>query len=576
MILLQKLVEKKIIDKTKATEFEYEIKNSGKREEEVILSKDITTEDFLFGLKSEALNIPLKTIIAEDVSLKILDIIPEESAKYYKMIPIARDGNHLEVGMIYPEDLKAREALEFLARQSKFTYQIFLLTISNFEELFKKYKSLRKEVSKALKQLEEEVETEKKVKSWVMKAAEVERLAEEAPISKVVAVALRHAVDGGASDVHIEPVKDRVRVRFRLDGILHASIFLPLKILPAVVARIKIISNLKIDETRAPQDGRFSTKIEGRDIDFRVSTFPTTLGEKVAIRILDSGKREIDLKNLGISGRNFEAIQRAMDKSYGMILATGPTGSGKTTTLYAILGMLNKEDWNVITLEDPVEYNMNGVNQSQVNPEIGYTFASGLRSILRQDPDIIMVGEIRDEETANLAIHAALTGHTVLSSLHTSNTSGVIPRLIDMGVQQFLIPPTLSIAIAQRLARRLCTFCKKKVKATGVAKKMIMEELDKMPAVAKKELKISTDLYIYEAVGCRRCNNIGYSGRMGVYEILEMTENLAAVISKNSSEAAIQEEAQTQGMITMKQDGILKVLEGEISLEEVLRVAEEK
>lgn len=577
MNLLQKLVKKKIIDKEKATAIEYEAKNSGKREEELILKENLATEDFLFGLKSEMMKIPLRVVSADDISLKILDIIPEESAKYYKMVVLSRDGDNLEIGMVYPDDLNAREALEFLARRSKFTYQVFLITPSNFEEIFKKYRTLRKEVTKALEQLEVEMEEEKKEKVWAAKAAEVEKVAEEAPISKVVAVILRHAVDGNASDIHIEAVKEKVRVRFRLDGVLHASIFLPPKVLPAVVARIKILSNLKIDETRLPQDGRFSAKIEGRDVDFRVSTLPTTLGEKVVIRILDSTKRKINLEDLGITGRNLRAIENAMKKSYGMILSTGPTGSGKTTTLYAVLGLLNKEEWNVTTLEDPAEYYMEGVNQSQINPEIGYTFASGLRHILRQDPDVIMVGEIRDEETASLAIHATLTGHIVLSTLHTSNTIGVVPRLVDMGVQSFLIPPTLSIAIAQRLARKLCPYCRKKVKANKEAEKIILEEFERIPAAAKKELNIPLDeIYIYEPVGCKRCNQVGYSGRVGVFEILEMTEQLSDVVFKDLSETSIQKEAERQGMITMKQDGVLKALEGVTSLEEVMRVAEEK
>jgi len=572
MSLIQQLVKKRVLDKARATALEYEVKTSGRREEEVILEKRIVTEDFLFGLKSETLKIPLKVVSSDEVQLKILETIPEESAKYYQMIPLAKKNSHLEIGMVYPEDLKAREALEFLARQNKFSYRIFLITLSNFNELLRKYRTLKKEVTRALEELEVELEKEKPE----IRAAEVERMAEEAPISKVVAVILRHAVDGKASDVHIEPGREKLRVRFRLDGILHSSIFLPLRISPAIVARIKILSNLKIDETRVPQDGRFSTKIEGRNIDFRVSTFPTTLGEKVAIRILDPGERKIDFKELGITGRNLEVIERALKKPYGMILATGPTGSGKTTTLYAILGLFNKEEVNIITLEDPVEYFIEGVNQSQVRPEIGYTFASGLRYTLRQDPDILMVGEIRDEETASLAIHAALTGHILLSTIHTSNSLGVIPRLIDMGVQPFLLPPTLSLAIAQRLVRKLCPYCKKKIKAGREVKKLLLKEIEELPSDSKRRVNSLKELYIYEPVGCKRCNNIGYSGRVGIFEILEMTEQLAEVAIKEPSEKRIQEEAKRQGMITMKQDGILKVLEGTTSLEEVLRVAEEK
>jgi len=573
MDLVQQLVKKGVIDKKRATTLEYEIKTSNKRPEEVILEKRIVTEDFLFGLKGEVLKIPLKVVSSEEVQLKALETIPEESAKYYKMLPLAKEENRLEVGMVYPEDLKAREALEFLARQNKFSYQIFLISLSNFNELLTKYRSLKKEVKRALEELEVELEKEKKPG---VRTAEVERIAEEAPISKVVAVILRHAVDGKASDIHIEPSRDKLRVRFRLDGVLHPSIFLPMRILPAIVARIKILSNLKIDETRIPQDGRFSARIEDRIIDFRVSTFPTTLGEKAVMRILDPGERKIDFKELGITGRNLEAIKRGLDKSYGMILSTGPTGSGKTTTLYSVLSLFNKETVNIMTLEDPVEYFIEGVNQSQIKPEIGYSFGSGLRYMLRQDPDIIMVGEIRDEETASLAIHAALTGHILLSTLHTSNTLGVIPRLIDMGIEPFLLPSTLSLAIAQRLLRKLCPYCKKKVKANKEARKKIIDEIEKIPSVVKKEIKIEKVLYIYEPVGCKRCNNLGYAGRIGIFEILEMTENLEEIILKEPSESTIKEEAKRQGMITMKQDGMLKVLEGVTSLEEVLRVAEEK
>ncbi|MBU2635219.1 Flp pilus assembly complex ATPase component TadA [Patescibacteria group bacterium] len=576
MTLVQQLVKKGILEKQKATALEYEIKTSGQKEEEVILEKRIVSEDFLFGMKSEALKIPFKVISSQDVLLKVLETIPEESARYYQMIPLVKEADRLEIGMVYPEDLKAREALEFLARQSKFSYRIFLITLSNFNELLRKYRTLRKEVTRALEELETEIKKEEKVGKKKIKATELERVVEEAPISKVVAVILRHAVDGNASDIHIEPGREKLRVRFRLDGILHASIFLPLRILPAIVARIKILSNLKIDETRIPQDGRFSTKVGDRGIDFRVSTFPTTLGEKVAIRILDPGQRKADFKGMGITGINLKTIEKALKKPYGMILATGPTGSGKTTTLYAILSLFNKDEVNIMTLEDPVEYFIEGVNQSQVKPEIGYSFASGLRYTLRQDPDILMVGEIRDEETASLAIHAALTGHILLSTLHTSNTLGVIPRLIDMGIQPFLLPPTLGLAIAQRLVRKLCVHCKKKIEANKEVKKIILQEIKKFPPAVKTSIKLDKTFYIYEPVGCKRCNNVGYSGRIGVYEILEMTDQLGQLILTKPSEAQIAQEAERQGMLRMKQDGMLKVLEGVTSLEEVLRVAQEK
>jgi len=572
--LIQQLVKKGILEKEKAGPLEFEVKNSGKKEEEIILDRGIISENFLFNLKSENLKVPLKEVVAEEVPLKILELIPEESAKYYKMVPLFRKDTLLEVGMVYPEDLKAQEALQFLARRNKFSYQVFLITLSSLSNLLKQYRTLKREVGRALEELETELK-EETLEMKPVKAAEFERLAEEAPVIKVVAVILRHAVEGNASDIHIEPGREKSRIRFRVDGVLHSSIFLPLRVHPAVVARIKILSNLKIDETRIPQDGRFSTRIGGRDIDFRVSTFPTATGEKAAIRVLNplEGLKKFD--ELGLERRNLEVVKTAIKKPYGLILATGPTGCGKTTTLYAILNLLNKEGVNIVTLEDPVEYFVEGVNQSQVKPDIGYGFAQGLRQILRQDPNIIMVGEIRDEETAGLAIHAALTGHIVLSTLHTNNAAGVIPRLIDMGVKPFLISPALSIAIAQRLVGVLCPDCKKKVKAKKEAQDLILKEIEGLPPQIKKKVKMPSPLMVYEAQGCKKCNFRGFSGRIGVFEILEMTNELAETISKDPSEEKITQEAHRQGMITMRQDGALKVLEGVTTVEEILRVSEE-
>ncbi|MFQ6084193.1 MAG: GspE/PulE family protein, partial [Candidatus Aminicenantia bacterium] len=468
-------------------------------------------------------------------------------------------------------DLEAQEALKFLSRQGKFTYQVFLITPTTFKAFLNQYKTLKKEVGKALEELEAELKIEK-----VPAIAEIERLVEEAPITKVVAVILRYAVGGEASDIHIEPLRDKLRIRFRLLGTLHSSILLPIRVHPAIVSRIKILSTLKIDETRIPQDGRFSAEIEDREIDFRVSTFPTTFGEKVAIRVLDPTVGLRKFEELGLLGRNFEVVKKAIQNPYGMILATGPTGCGKTTTLYAILQVLNKEGINIVTLEDPIEYSIAGVNQSQVRPEIGYNFARGLRHILRQDPDVIMVGEIRDTETAALSIHAALTGHIVLSTLHTSNSLGVIPRLIDLGVQSFLIPPTLTVAIAQRLVRRLCDHCKKKIKPKKEIRSLILEEIENLPEKVKNKTKPKKPFYIWKAEGCKECHEVGFSGRIALFEVLEMTPQLSDIILKEPSEVRIEEEAKRQGMVTMKQDGVLKVLNGVTTIEEVLRIAEEK
>lgn len=572
MTLIQQLLKKGIISKEQATSLEFEVKERRKREEELLVEKKVVAEDFLFSLKSENLKIPLKKVAVDEIPLETLESIPEETVKYYQMAPLSKKENFLEVGMVYPEDLKAQEALKFLARQGKFNYRVFLISPTTFNEILKQYRTLKRELGRALEELKVELKEERVPRT----AEEFERLAEEAPITKIVAVMLRQAVDGGASDIHIEPGREKMRVRFRLLGQLHSSIFLPLRIHPAVIARIKILSNLKIDETRIPQDGRFSTKIDDKDIDFRVSTFPTAMGEKAAIRVLDPTVGMKKFEELGLERRNFEVVKRAIDKPYGLILASGPTGCGKTTTLYALLQVLNKEGVNIVTLEDPVEYFIEGLNQSQVRPEIGYDFARGLRHVLRQDPDIIMVGEIRDEETAFLVSHAALTGHIVLSTLHTNDALGVIPRLIDLGIKSYLIPPTLSCAIAQRLVRKLCHSCKKETKPKKEARDLILKEIENLPEQIKKGIKIPQPLKIFEPVGCKKCNQEGFSGRIALFEVLEMTDQLAEITLKAPTIENLQKEGQRQGMITMFQDGILKVLNGVTTIEEVLRVAEEK
>ena len=567
-MIIEELVKKGILTKEQEEKLKKEVEALGKKEDEIILDKKILSEEELFSLKSEILKIPLRKFEPKEISPEVLKEIPEETAGFYKIIPISKKGKVLEVGMVYPEDLDAIEAIKFLARKRDLEIKIFLITLTDFKKTLEEYRAKREEIEKTIEELEKELKAEKYEKPTV---AELGRIVEEAPITKAVASILRYGIEGQSSDIHIEPSKDKMRVRYRFLGKLYSSIFLPIKVHPAIVSRIKILSDLRIDETRIPQDGRFSIEYGGRKIDFRVSTFPTAMGEKVAIRILDPRVGLKKIEELGLSGRNFEVLQRAIKKPFGMILATGPTGSGKTTTLYAILQKLNQEGVNIVTLEDPVEYFIEGINQSQIRPEIGYTFATGLRQVLRQDPDIIMVGEIRDKETAELAVHAALTGHLVLSTLHTNNALGVIPRLIDLGVSSFLIPYALSIAIAQRLVRRLCDKCKKEVKPTKEIKDLILAELDKFPLEEKKKLKISQDFKIYEAVGCDECHKVGFSGRIGIFEVLEITKNLEEIILKEPSEANIAEEAKRQGMITMKQDGILKILKGETTIEEVLR-----
>jgi len=573
MSIIKKLVKKGLLDKQKATSLEFEIKNSGKKEEEELINQGIVPEELLFRLKGEELKIPLRSVNLDNITIEVLEKIPEESARFYRMVPLEAKDKELVVGMVFPEDLKSQEALKFLARQGSFSYKVFLITLTDYKEVLKKYRSLKKEVGLALEELGEEMKADE---DGPRGSKDIETLISEAPISKVVAVLVRHAVEGKASDIHIEPGKERLRIRFRLLGMLHSSIILPMRIHPAVVARIKILCKMKLDETRRPQDGRFSTKIDNNTIDFRVSTFPTVLGEKVAIRVLDPMAGIKSFEELGLTDNNLKSVKEASKKPFGLIMVTGPTGSGKSTTLYTTLQYLNKEDVNIVTLEDPVEYHIEGINQSQIRPEIKYTFATGLRHILRQDPDIIMVGEIRDEETAALAIHAALTGHIVLTTLHTNNAIGVIPRLTDLGVQPYLIPAALNVVIAQRLIRRLCPHCRKKVRPTKQTEGFIIKQLASLPENIKKDLKIPKPLYVYQSVGCPKCGKAGFTGRIGVFEAISMTNRLSEIILKGFTEVDIKKEAENQGMVTMMQDGIIKALAGVSTIEDVLRVAAER
>ncbi len=566
-----------MLKREEAEQIEKEVTATGQKPEEVLLAQRKLEENLLFEVKSEVLQMPLRNIEPKEVSLKTLELIPEDSAKYYKMVPLVFKDGVLEVGMVYPEDPRAQEALQFLARQGNFAYGISLITVSTFENLRKESRSLRRETTRALKELEDEMDKAPRKQKGGEEAAQLQ---EEAPITKMVAVILRNAVEGGASDVHIEPSRDGLRVRFRFLGELHPSLILPSNVSQAIVSRLKILAQMKIDETRKPQDGRFSASIGQRAIDFRVATLPTPQGEKVAIRVLDPSQAFKSFEDLGIEGVNLKRIKKAIERPFGLVLATGPTGSGKTTTLYAILRQLNKETVNILSLEDPIEYFIDGVNQSQVRPEIGYDFASGLRQLVRQDPDIIMVGEVRDNETAALVIHAALTGHIVLSTLHTNNAAGVIPRLLDMGVDRYLIPATLALAIGQRLVRRLCNDCKKKVKPEKGIRELLWREIQELPETTKKQLPPTVgnneeELTIFQPTGCKKCGVSGFTGRIAIMETLEMSDRIAELMHGDISEAKIVKIAREEGMITIRQDGILKALDGITTLEEVLRVTAE-
>ncbi len=572
MKLLEELYGQGKISDEKKNQLQAELSKTEKTEEEIILQDNIIDEPSLFALKSKIIKKPLYKTSSEAVPPQVLELISEEAAMNYKMIPLFKRGNVVGIGMVYPENILAQNALRFLSRKENFVYEIYLITFSDLNNILKQRRTLGGETKKALTELgkDEDVLIEP------TRSQTASKIIDEAPIIKMVLVILRHAIEGSASDVHIEPGREKLNVRFRQDGILHLSLFLPLSVHLSIVSRIKILSNLKIDENRVPQDGRFSAKINNKDIDFRVATFPTLYGEKVEIRVLNPEEGLKSFDKMGFGARNFEVIHNAIKKPYGLVLSSGPTGSGKTTTLYALLRTLNQETVNIVTIEDPIEYSIAGVNQSQVRPEIGYSFAEGLRQILRQDPNIIMVGEIRDEETASLVIHAALTGHIVLSTLHTNSAAGVIPRLIDMGIKPFLIPSTLRVIISQRLIRILCDKCKKKIKLNDKMKSYVMQTLKNLPAAVRKEIKIPDPLYVYTANGCEACSLKGYKGRMGLYEVLSMTGELADVILKNPVESLILKASQSQGMLTMAQEGLLKVLAGETTIDEIERATEEK
>ena len=573
--LLRALLEARLISEDHVEEMLADMPASLGELERALLAKKWVKEGDLFKIKSQIMGASLRDVTGLSISREVLQLIPEETAFRYKMVPLALYEQSLDVGMVDPSDVQAREALKFLGVQKSFSPNIVLIREEDFNELARQYRTLGKEVSQALQELERELEEERSRNEKVSQAEDAQELTAEAPITKVVAVIIRHAVEGSASDIHIEPQEGETRVRFRVDGILHSSILLPKKTHAAIAARIKILSNLKIDETRVPQDGRFETVVSGKRIDFRISVFPTSYGEKVVLRILDPTGGVGKFEELGLVGRNLEIYRKAIEQPYGMVLITGPTGSGKSTTLYTTLTTLNSDEVNMTTLEDPIEYYIPGVNQSQIRPDIGFSFATGLRSMLRQDPDVIMVGEIRDKETATLATHAALTGHLVFSTLHTNNAIGIVPRLVNMGIDTYLLPPTLIAGVAQRLVRKLCQECREETELHAAARAIIEETVASMKPEEVAKYAIAPPYKMYKSKGCPACGNKGTKGRIAIFEVFEMTSELEAIVLEQISETKLAEELSRQGMITMKQDGIMKVLQGLVSFEEVLHTVEE-
>ena len=526
---------------------------------------------------AEQLGVPLLETAPASIDKTILALIPEDTARQYKMIVFDRQDGLLSVAMVNPQDFDALNVLRFIAEKERLGIEVSLITEGTFEELLKAYSGTDRALEDAIVSLKKSQDAAVEIQASQKEGGALPEVFQDAPIAKLVDVIVKHAMEGRASDIHIEPVDGNYRVRFRVDGLLRATLVFPNDVGKAVVSRIKILANLKIDEKRKPQDGRFRVVTENKSIDLRVSSLPVIDGEKVVMRILDKSNNMADLDKLGLWGRNREVLLRKIKEPYGIILITGPTGSGKSTTLYAFLQILNQEERNIITLEDPVEYFMEGINQSQIRPEIGYTFADGLRSILRQDPNVIMVGEIRDEETGELAIHAALTGHLVLSTLHTNDAIKALPRLIDMGAEPFLLASSIQALAAQRLVRRICENCKAEATLTPGMRKKMEAARAVIPATEMKDYDLDPQapLKVYQGKGCELCGNSGYKGRIAIYEVFEVTDEAKVTITdKNANENELLKEAVHQHMLMMKSDGLLKVLKGITTIAEVERVTE--
>lgn len=571
MSFLDFLLQKGVLTDTDIAEVRRAVSEDNAKIEEALMGRGLDKLTIL-NHKGEFFGYPVSEIEANSIGYDTLKIIPEESASHYKMVPLEIKDGMLIVGMVDPSNIEAKDALSFITAKEGLSYKIMVISEITFEEMLQTYNGLTGQVKDALDELAPTVDIDESLlssssaKDTKQQAQNETRIIEDAPVTKIVATVLRYAVEGTASDVHIEPLREQVRVRFRVDGILNTSLILPRNVHEAVVARIKILAKLKLDEKRKPQDGRFSAKIDNRKIDFRVSTFPVYYGEKVVMRILDQEKGVKDLDQIGLSPRYLKMVKEAINRPYGLILVSGPTGSGKSTTLYSLLNAVDRETKNVLSLEDPVEYSLEGVSQSQVRSEIGYTFANGLRTTLRQDPDIIMVGEIRDAETAGLAIQAALTGHLVLSTIHTNTSTGIVPRLVDMGVDPYLITPTLILGMGQRLVRKIAPTGGKEMPIEGAIQKRIDEEFQGLPEEYFDEIpKADHVLKAHPTDQYPR----GTQGREAVFEMFAMDRDIEKVILNNPVESAIYDEARKKGLITMREHAVIKALEHRIPFEEI-------
>ncbi len=513
-------------------------------------------EEELIKALSEQLGVQYVSLRNYQVDPKVIKLVPEELARTYQVVPLFAIENDLTVAMANPLDVLAIDAL------SRATGMKILPVVCSEEEIREAIEHYygSSSVAEAIQSLGETSELGGNGHDEQLSEQALRREAEEGPIVKLVNSILEQAVHEGASDIHIEPMEDRVRVRYRVDGVLHQVHSAPKTAQLALVSRLKILADLNIAERRLPQDGRFRLLMDGRRVDFRVSTLPSTYGEKVVLRILDR-KENVSLEQLGLEPDELQKVRQLLGKAHGIVLVTGPTGSGKTTTLYSALQELDREALNIVTLEDPVEYELEGITQSQVNPKIGLTFANGLRSILRQDPDVVLVGEIRDRETAEIAIHAALTGHLVLSTLHTNDSAGAMTRLIDMGIEPYLVSSSVVGVIAQRLVRKICSNCSEPFQPSETL-------------VTSLGLPPDGNYTFHRGKGCTACKQTGYRGRIGIYEVLLTNDQIRELVLQKAPATAIQAAARKNGMRTLREAGLRKVLQGLTTVEEVLRVTQ--
>jgi len=572
------LLDSELATKKQIGEAEKKAEKSNKRLGDVLIGEGVITEEQLTKLEAYILGIPFVNLEKEIIDPMVLREVPEPIARKHNIVAYKKNGNKLEVAMLDPEDL---QTIDFIRKKAKLKILPRLTNKESIKNVLRQYEeSLKTEFEELIGKEAGRVRIVKP-ESGETEMQSLKKQAEEVPIIKIVDAVLRHAVLQDASDIHIEPQEKEVIVRYRIDGILHDAMTLPANVINGIVARIKVLSDLKLDEHRLPQDGRFKIETEDYRVSFRVSILPVYNGEKVVMRLLREDVIGLTLEDLGFSGEALEKVHKNLKRPTGMILVTGPTGSGKTTTLYAMMDILNIPGVNISTVEDPIEYRMPRINQTQVRPGIGLTFANGLRALVRQDPDILMVGEIRDGETASLGINAALTGHLVLSTLHTNSAAGALPRLLDMGQEAFLIASTVNIIIAQRLVRKICSDAREKYKL----RKTDIEDIKKYVDIERvmshlyenkivEKSKKFSDLDFYKPKPSDKCPD-GYSGRVGIYEVLEVTESVRKLMTSNVTTDELKRRAREEGMITMAEDGIIKAAQGITSIEEVLRVARE-